>query len=499
MSVSQVEDDFSDGNFTENPSWTGDSQNFTVNTSKQLQLNAAGAGTSYLSVPCEFSGDLEWSFWIKMSFAPSDNNLAKIYLASDNADLNGFLNGYFIRMGQNGANDDIGLWKQNGTSTTKIINGVPGHCAKSSNVIRVKITKSEQGDWAIYSDTLGGKNYFSEGFGSDNSLNLENFSFFGISCKYTSSNASKFYFDDFYIGPIRSDSIDNSTIPTNSIDPNDVVINEILSDPFPGDVHFVEIYNRSQKIIDLKDLFLGSFDSIHNTLKSPKTITTDSKLLYPKRYVALSINTEKLKNRYNCLFPDNLIQMASLPTMNISSGTIVLASSNGTIIDRFSYKSSMQFSLLNSTKGISLERLDFNQPTQDLNNWHSAAESVLSTPGYQNSQYRKTENGTDAIQISPAIFSPDDDGNNDVLSIRYAFEKSGYVGTFIVYDAQGRTIKYLARNQLLATEGVFSWDGTNENREKARTGIYVIYISVFNTNGDVKQFKKTCVLATKLN
>jgi hypothetical protein len=42
---------------------------------------------------------------------------------------------------------------------------------------------------------------------------------------------------------------------------NDVVINEILFDPNTGGVDFVELYNRSKKTINLKDLRLGSMDT----------------------------------------------------------------------------------------------------------------------------------------------------------------------------------------------------------------------------------------------
>ncbi len=36
----QIIDDFSDGNFSSNPIWTGDQSNFQINTAQELQLNA---------------------------------------------------------------------------------------------------------------------------------------------------------------------------------------------------------------------------------------------------------------------------------------------------------------------------------------------------------------------------------------------------------------------------------------------------------------------------
>ena len=69
----QVIDDFSDGDFTQNPTWSGTTEQYIVNNSKQLQLNAEGEGTVYLSLPITEYESMEWQFWIREAFAPSGN------------------------------------------------------------------------------------------------------------------------------------------------------------------------------------------------------------------------------------------------------------------------------------------------------------------------------------------------------------------------------------------------------------------------------------------
>ena len=105
--LAQVTDDFSDGDFTQNPTWSGTAEQYTVNNSKQLQLNAEGEGTAYLSLSITEYESMEWQFWIREAFAPSGNNYSDVWLSADNADLSQVTQGYFLRYGEGGSNDAI--------------------------------------------------------------------------------------------------------------------------------------------------------------------------------------------------------------------------------------------------------------------------------------------------------------------------------------------------------------------------------------------------------
>ncbi len=296
------------------------------------------------------------------------------------------------------------------------------------------------------------------------------------------------------IGPYNTASF---VIPESAM-PNDIVINEILFDPKTDGIDFVEIYNRSNKIIDLKTITLSQYDTINNTLTSIEKITTESYLIHPGEYILLSENSAIVKNQYHTTNPSGFINMSNLPAMNIASGTVCLANSTD-IIDLFQYYENMHFPLLNVTKGVSLERIDFNRPTQDKTNWHSAAEAVgFATPAYQNSQYSKAGETDNAIEIAPDIFSPDEDGMNDIFNVHYHFDTPGLIANITIYDSKGRSVKQLVRNELLGVTGTFSWDGIDENREKAKIGIYVVFVEVFDLTGKTRHYKKTCVLASKI-
>ena len=281
---------------------------------------------------------------------------------------------------------------------------------------------------------------------------------------------------------------------------NDLVINEILSNPKDNGVDYVEIYNRSNKIIDLKDLVLSSYDTIMLALTDVSDIAPNGFLVFPQDYVLLTTNPSMVKSQYYTSNPNGFAQLPTFPALNNDDGIIVIALKNlTTIIDKFVYTPGMSYPLLNSNDGVSLERINFDRPTNDKTNWHSAAETAgFGTPAFKNSQYSEGIPANDPISISPEIFSPDNDGNNDVLNISYTFDVAGYMATITIYDAAGRLIRNLEKSELLGTSGSFSWDGITNENEKARIGIYVVYFEVFDLEGNAKHYKKTAVLASKL-
>ncbi|MCZ2355161.1 MAG: lamin tail domain-containing protein [Bacteroidia bacterium] len=207
FSYGQLVDDFSDGDFTNNPTWQGITANFTVNAAKQLQTNGpAATAIDYLVTNQSLTNDIVWEFYARCNFSPSTTNLARVYLISNQSDLTAALNGYYLQLGgETGNNDAIELYRQAGLTNQLVIRGINGRAARNNNIFRIKVTRSATGFWEIYSDSLGGTNYILEGTGTDNTYTTSNF--FGVYCKHTTSTATSFYFDDFYVGPPILDTI----------------------------------------------------------------------------------------------------------------------------------------------------------------------------------------------------------------------------------------------------------------------------------------------------
>lgn len=272
----------------------------------------------------------------------------------------------------------------------------------------------------------------------------------------------------------------------------DLIINEVLFNPFTGGSDFVEVYNNSEKYIDLFGFLLANFDD--GSIDNYKKVTTH-KLMNPGDFAVITKDSADIKLNYLNAVVGSFIELSSLPSYNDDSATVVLALPDSSISDYFSYDNDMQYPLIKDDDGVSLERIDYNRSAQDMTNWHSGAENVgWATPGKENSQYYPNVITDDMVSTSPEVFSPDNDGYEDVLNISYTLDGPGYVGNITIFDRQGRTVKSLLQSELLSPEGVITWDGTNNNREKAPIGVYIIYFEIFDLDGNVSSVKKSTVL-----
>ena len=160
----------------------------------------------------------------------------------------------------------------------------------------------------------------------------------------------------------------------------------------------------------------------------------------------------------------------------------------------------MHFSLIDNTKGVSLEKINVSGPSNDPNNWHSASQQNLwATPGYQNSnRVRPSSAIEDKVQLVNKSFSPDGDGFEDFLLIQFMAEKPGFLATVKIYDTEGFLVRDLADNFLLGTENTLKWDGVNNEGSLTKAGMYIVQSRLFHPDGQTFNSRKVAVLAIRL-
>ncbi len=282
------------------------------------------------------------------------------------------------------------------------------------------------------------------------------------------------------------------------IEPKDIVINEILFNPVSGGSDFLELYNRSKKVMDLSQIIIANLSAGSG---NPVPVTT-SRLFYPGEYIVFTPSLADIISRYPPVHAQLLIGL-NLPSFPDDKGNVTLYTSGSlgpTIIDSFNYDRKMHHPLLDDENGVSLERLNPDAPTQSPSNWHSAAASAgFATPGFRNSQsFESIERSENLFDIQVPKLSPNGDGFQDYLIINFWPDKPGYLATIKIFDADGRPVKSLLNNELLPSEGFFRWDGDTDSGTKARIGIYILLARLFHPDGTTHEFKKAVVIAGSL-
>lgn len=274
----------------------------------------------------------------------------------------------------------------------------------------------------------------------------------------------------------------------------DVIINEIMCNPLSGGSDWIELYNNSEKLIDLYQWELAGYSN--DTISGNKTIN-DHFLLQPGEYVVVAEDTLHILQNYPEYVPGRFVE-TDIPSYSNEEGTVYLIYLNQ-ILDQVHYFDDWHFTLLDDDDGKSLERMDPDGVSNDKNNWHTAAESIgFATPGKENSQfYPAITNGE--FSFTSETISPDNDGFEDVLQVNYEMSEPGLVATFTIYDDRGRLIAEVLESELISLRGTFTWDGVRKDNTKASIGMYIAVFEAFNIDGSVVfAKKKTFVVAGRL-
>jgi hypothetical protein len=276
------------------------------------------------------------------------------------------------------------------------------------------------------------------------------------------------------------------------------IINEILFNPRTTAYDFVEFYNKSNKIFDASKLYIANRNS-SGVISSIKVLSATPFYIFPGDYIVETDDPDNLAMQYLVKYPDNVLAISSPPSFSDDEGNVIALNFQGNVVDEVKYKDDWHFKLIDNDEGVSLERIDPAGPSQDETNWHSAASTAgYGTPTYKNSQYKLLNAINATIAVVPKIFSPDNDGHDDIATIQYEVTEPGFVANISIYDAAGRPIRNLVRNGILGLTGYWNWDGLDDKRNKLPIGTYVIFTEVFNLQGKKSSFKNTLVLARKL-
>jgi len=315
---------------------------------------------------------------------------------------------------------------------------------------------------------------------------------------FTTAQVIDFEWRDIFTGinvlviEIRSDMDQNSEndILVRSIDAlscaRTLTINEIKFLTAPDEPEWLELYNLGEENVYLKGWSIAD---------KRDTIVIDSSVyIPPSDYMVIS--KKDLPEKYQ-LSKDHLVILKKFITFNDQSDDICLLTPGSEVIERIPYTSDW---LEGETfRSPSLEKINPILTSNLAENWGPSVGILDGTPGYRNSIFSALSQISGEIKAKPDPFSPDGDGIDDVTLISGNIPETSGRFRVMVFDIKGRKIRSLRENRYTGSQFSIVWDGNDDLGNRARIGIYIIYVQVLNDRrGTSHELKTTVVLAQKL-
>jgi len=268
-----------------------------------------------------------------------------------------------------------------------------------------------------------------------------------------------------------------------SYPPGAVILNEFLARPDSHQTEFVE---------------LTSAHSISMAGWSLSNDTKNKKLLPPfilrgGSYLIIARDSSLLNN--TAFSAGYISPPAGFPSLKNKGDGIFIFDLTGALIDSLVYTQNWPL-----MAGRSTEKFKPEYSSADSSSWGLNVNSRAHTSGSQNSIYFENIPEQGVINFEPNPFSPDNDGRDDILFIKYNLPFENSALQVQIFDITGRKIATPSWNRAVAQNGVLYWDGQDSQGRTARIGIYIIKVSARDLiSNQYWENVQTVILANRLN
>lgn len=253
-----------------------------------------------------------------------------------------------------------------------------------------------------------------------------------------------------------------------------LIVNEIMPLPATGEPEWVELYNRSNRTINLQ------FWSMSDDNTEKHRLTDSVRYLLSHEYVLLS------KSDYIPGSPieSKILEVATFPSLNNQFDAVFIYDPNGNGQDSIRYDASSGL-----VPGRSYERLSAQGAGAE--NWRVCVHERGSTPGAVNSLDIAGMKSMMGVKLTPNPFTPNGDGREDIMLIQYELPVPQALMSISIFDLGGHLIAQPASLISAAHKGTVSWDGHATYGGIAITGLYICKLAVDDGEGFVREvFKK---------
>ena len=261
------------------------------------------------------------------------------------------------------------------------------------------------------------------------------------------------------------------------------LINEIMYDPVQGGSEYIELHNQGEDFLDLYDLKLRVTDpgSMEGTLVE---LSEDPRLLFPDAKVVLAKNSRALREEWGLGRDVDVVEVGDWRSLPNGGACIQLTDRSGVLIDQCCYHDSLHHDLVGVTTGVALERIHSGSCASLSQCWTSAAASVnYGTPGMQNSHSRLPSEPGNTFELYPEVFSPDNDGFEDILEIRLQVTGENRLVDIFITDLNGIRVREIVFRGITGSGDIYSWDGLDNSGNIVLPGIYIVHLGIAGDRG----------------
>jgi hypothetical protein len=263
----------------------------------------------------------------------------------------------------------------------------------------------------------------------------------------------------------------NDTLTTSIVvRPPPVVINEIMFKPGTHECEWIELLCHGAGQANMRGWTLEDYTG------RARSITGEDAAVIGGDYVLL-VEDEEV---FHLTHPEGgsaltLRPEGGWPTLNDVDGpldladVVVIRDSNGTMVDSVAYRQRW------SEPGISVERVDPRARSWDSSNWSPHYGGTTGSPGARNSVSFYLPNDGNILSLSPQTFSPDGNGEHDLLAISLRFPAASLT-RLSIFDINGRLVTRLIDGEVVEASRTTFWDGTRKDGSNVPMGVYLILL-----------------------
>jgi hypothetical protein len=249
-----------------------------------------------------------------------------------------------------------------------------------------------------------------------------------------------------------------------------VALNEIMHSPAEGGTEWLELVNVCGESLSLAGWMIGDdADASIITSVSPGVTIR----LPPDGFIVVARDAELVVTAVV------VVESEHWEALSVNDH-VALLDEFGTPIDIVIYSKNW-----GGEKGISLERVRPEMPSDDANNWGGCVAPEGGTPGRTNSIHIARLPSDGRLTASPNPFTPDGDGRDDRTVIHFDLPVARATIRLTVFDLKGRVRAVL--KDLVATSGRHEliWNGTDDDGVVLPSGLYVLLLEAIDARAGV--------------